>query len=322
MNQLLTLSRKRWWLTAGLLAAVTILGLRFGIPYYRTRAAIAAIKRAGGTVRIGESSLRWVRPFVGDRLFQGFDAVIEADLNVWPPRNTSEPRSLVACLAAFPRLRVLKMGVLQGDELKDLHRLHGLQELHVSGRLCETALQHVSTLGSLQQLYLTGSQLTGDGLASLSSLDELRALSLQRASVDDSVLDNLKSLQNLKWLCLNETGADDAALSAIAEITTLEELHISDSCVTDQGVAALIELPNLWRLELNGNAISDRALESIAGMSKLRFLGLANTQITDAGIRQLAVLKDLQQLRIYDTAVTQEACDQLQRGIPALRIRR
>jgi hypothetical protein len=116
-------------------------------------------------------------------------------------------------------------------------------------------------LPDLQNLDLTGTEVTDAGMVSLAGLVHLRGLNLVGTLVTDAGLVHLRRLTNLGSLGLPE-GVTDAGLRHFEDMTDLRDLDLTRTQVTDAGL-----------VHLNG-------------LKKLRTL-LLSTQITDAGIERL-----------------------------------
>ena len=62
---------------------------------------------------------------------------------------------------------------------------------------------HLRGLKNLQSLYLSGTEITDDGLKHLSDLTDLQVLSLSNTRITDDGLNHLRGLKNLHYLSLS-----------------------------------------------------------------------------------------------------------------------
>jgi len=76
----------------------------------------------------------------------------------------------------------------------------------------DSALEHVVHFSGLNELYLSNTTITDEGLRLLSALGGLRRLSIYHTAISDTGLDNLTRLDGLKWLTCSGTGITDAGL--------------------------------------------------------------------------------------------------------------
>lgn len=76
------------------------------------------------------------------------------------------------------------------------------------------ALGWLSRLNGLQELYLSNSSITDDGLKELACLSGLRRLYIYHTEITDEGLENLCALKSLRWLTLSGTHVTDEGLAA------------------------------------------------------------------------------------------------------------
>jgi Leucine-rich repeat (LRR) protein len=155
-------------------------------------------------------------------------------------------------------------------------------------------LAHLSSLSSLEDLWLTDTHVTDAGLAHLTGLRNLQSLGLSDTRVTDAGLAQLAGLTSLQRLNLDETQVTDAGLAHLSGLTNLEFLSLKRTKVTDAGLAHLAGLTSLQRLELESTQVTDAGLAHLSGLINLQRLDLQLTQVTDAGIAELKLaLPDL-----------------------------
>ena len=84
-----------------------------------------------------------------------------------------------------------------------------------------------------------------DGMEHLKELPSLQELYLSHTQVGDAGLEHLKGLTSLKWLRLSNTKVSNAGLEHLRGLTSLRELRLYDTQVTDAGIYELKKaLPN------------------------------------------------------------------------------
>jgi serine/threonine protein kinase len=118
------------------------------------------------------------------------------------------------------------------------------QELDLSGSsLTDDGLDSLAA-APCRRLVLDGNPLSGPGLVRLKDLSRLRDLSLKCPTLSFLGVRWVGELKRLERLSLADTGATDASLTALRELTGLRELDLTGTKVTAEGAAALkVALP-------------------------------------------------------------------------------
>jgi internalin A len=130
-------------------------------------------------------------------------------------------------------------------------------------------LAHVGRLKCLEWLYLNASSVTDDSLVHLRGLTNLRVLGLDNTDVGDEGLAHLKGLTNLGRLILDGTRVSDAGLVHVGRLRRLETLILNKTSVTDAGMVHLQGLTKLQWLQLDKTQISDVGLVYLRNLSSL-----------------------------------------------------
>lgn len=240
MNHPPTRSRKGWWLTAGLLAAVAILGLRFVIPYYRVRAAIASIDQLGGVIiRDQRSGGEWFEKVFGKDAFSEFDNVHSVIFRTQIPAD--QYASLLERLAVYSNLKMLQIGPIHDD------------------------MKFLESFADLEGLVITHSRITAKGMAHIGRLNRLEGLGIWESEIESGAWQVLVEMKHLKSLQLK---GNSFPVSAIAQLNKLSKLETLDLCglnVTDDGVRQLRlkSLPQLRTLRLERTAVSKTLLDEL-----------------------------------------------------------
>jgi len=204
------------------------------------------------------------------------------------------------------------------DDLAALQSLPALRhvDFHLSN-ITDVAISHVSKCATVDEIGLTYTAVTADGLARLSKLPikkaRLGALSVQAEGL--AVIGNCTSLEELS---LFSTKVNDACLPDLVRLKNLLSLDLNWTCVSDKGVRYLRWLPLLRKLELEGTKITDLALDTLRLLPELTFLNLMDTQITAGGMSALSTMKQLTTLWVTGSPLfyNTEAVVELQRRLP------
>lgn len=148
------------------------------------------------------------------------------------------------------------------------------------------SLSHMSSLGKLVMLDLTGSKFPAADLSVLAALPSLSSLTLADCSL--STIEGLADAQNLTYLDLSNNTLRN--LDVLTPMTTLAELNLNHNAVTN--LSALSNLPNLVKLCVNFNALS--SLSPLSSCVRLTHLEADNNQLTSvSGMEKLPLLNHL-----------------------------
>jgi internalin A len=247
-------TRRRWLRISirALMALILIIACALGWIVSRARVqrnAVAAVKKAGGTVWYDFEHRRVPGPPPGlpawRRLIAyaiGVDFVSSVTMVSMPGRGSGAySQNILARLGVFEQLEYVDLrGVFFGDDaLADLRGQHRLQQLVLQHtRVTETGLAHLEGLTSLRKLYISG-DITDRGLASVAGLTHLDKLNLAFTQITDVGLRHLSALPNLKILALEHTRVTDAGIPELKRLVGLSQLSLHRTEITTDGIDEL-----------------------------------------------------------------------------------
>jgi len=81
----------------------------------------------------------------------------------------------------------------------------------------DSALVHIAHLSGLNELYLSNTTISDQGLGQLNVLKGLRRLYIYNTAISDAGLHNLVSLTGLKWLTCSSTGITEDGLASFRQ---------------------------------------------------------------------------------------------------------
>ncbi len=100
---------------------------------------------------------------------------------------------------------------LDADFMGDLHP-DDLQSLFLYG--CDdTIIRHIVHLTGLQELYLSDTRISDQGVALLRPLESLERISIYHTAIGDNGIMNLAHMRGLKWLTCSGTNATEAGFT-------------------------------------------------------------------------------------------------------------
>jgi Leucine-rich repeat (LRR) protein len=121
----------------------------------------------------------------------------------------------------------------------------------------ESTMQHIAHLTALEELRLSGREITDSRTMPLAKLTNLRVLELNNTLVSGPGLQYLDGLTKLTFLSLSSTQVTDAGLVHLQGFTSLQTLYLCHTRITDAGLAHLKGLTSLKTLMLYGTQVSD-----------------------------------------------------------------
>lgn len=149
----------------------------------------------------------------------------------------------------------------------------------------DSAFDHIAKMSNLENLTLTYTSVSVDGLQKITGLKNLKSLHLGYCPHIDNraAMLVIKTWPDLTFLSLADARITRAPIKELPKFKHLVELSLSDTPANDEDVIALSKL-RLSEFYLNHCPITDRALKAIEGMPNLRIVGIIGCRgLTDEG---------------------------------------
>lgn len=206
----------------------------------------------------------------------------------------------------------LRMSDVTDNGVKSIQNLP-IQWLDLSYTpITDKALEYVSHMPNLFGLYLTGTDITVDGLKHLTALPTLEFLDVSAIPISKQcmhtiaqipnlhhlymignpdmtaeVISELETVKSIQALGFRRTILDHTAIKEIGKFKKVQALLLSYSGITDEDLSTIKQLPELGLLDICGNNLTDKGLMSLAGMKSLKQLHVGNCpKITTEGIER------------------------------------
>lgn len=171
------------------------------------------------------------------------------------------------------------------QSLEDLRHLAFAEKLTVSNTV-PGQFAHISALGNLKELYITGTAVSTDEMALIAKLPKLQKLTLNGCSI--STLAGLELAKELTYLDLSNNTVRN--LTPLSGLVKLQQLNLSHNALNDLSV--LSALGTLIQLDVSHNELE--SLTPIMSLVGLKSLSAGNNKLTQIdGIQQLAALQIL-----------------------------
>jgi hypothetical protein len=130
-------------------------------------------------------------------------------------------------------------------------------------RTGDADLAALKALTNLQELILSGTQVSDLGLAQVGELTSLEVLSVDGTHISNAGLVHLARLPKLRMLGLGDTRVTDPGLAHLSSMPALQELWIVNTRVSDAGLEHLKGCPNLHRVSLLGTLVTVGGVEDL-----------------------------------------------------------
>ena len=286
---------------------------RLGAHYYYDYQLIdpetAKLADEGGP----EIKKHWLVPLLGRDwchdvfyvTFAKFDSH-RTDGSVATQQSNVDDRTLQT-LAELKGLRWLALtGTAVSDQgIASLTSLPTLERLWLGQtQITNSGLKHLAALPSLTHLAIEATPTSDQGLAFLVGLPKLKSLSLGSPLFTAFGLRQLQRAQLAEYLYLDRLPVDDNVLAAIGELSQIRTLSLRQTAITDNGLRSLSQLRKLKELRLDGCRLSNIALRPASEWKALETISFANTQIGDAGLQFLADCSALKSIEVSESACT------------------
>jgi Leucine-rich repeat (LRR) protein len=174
-------------------------------------------------------------------------------------------------LAKNRSLAILKLGGSISDAgILHLRGLTQLARLQVNkgefdeNEVTDIAMECISKLVNLRELWLTFTKISPSGFNLISNLKNLSVLILgSNEGVNDEIASRLAGLSQLTYLDLSGTQITEKTILTLAPLTRLEKLTLGYTKLSDQAIPVLSTFTKLELLELSGAGISEKGIAKL-----------------------------------------------------------
>ncbi len=156
-----------------------------------------------------------------------------------PPKKTEVPEENISLEAAVRHLKAA--GATISASADDEQLIVDFSQTKVG----DEAIAWLRQVPGVQQLDLSGTRISDEGLARLSDMLPLEFLNLAQTEIGDRGIEPLMALPKLKYVILNGTKVTDRSLSMLAKSSSLEGVSLMETAVSAKAIEALKTLrPN------------------------------------------------------------------------------
>jgi internalin A len=137
-----------------------------------------------------------------------------------------------------------------------------LQMVNLSGtQVGDAGLACLRNLVGVRELWLTGTNVSDEGIKMIAGFGHLKSISLARTQVSDAGLKQLESLTELEILHVGETSISDEGLRHLRGLGHLREVYATESRVTTGGASELADA--IPAVQVFGGAEPEKPVEEI-----------------------------------------------------------
>jgi internalin A len=170
-------------------------------------------------------------------------------------------------------------------------------------RLSDAGLAHVLGMRWLEELEISGTQVTPDGLKVILQIPRLSTLDVTIPESADTVLQTIGACKNLESLEISARKPLDVGMRHLAGLKKLKKLRILARWRSSYEV--LNELTALEELEMLDADVRDAALEALRRHPALRVIVISNCKkLSDCGLAELGTCPQLERMSLYELPVT------------------
>ena len=223
-----------------------------------------------------------------------------------------------AGMISLSRLTALEGLDLSGTAVTDqglahLRPLKKLRSLNLNRTAVSAAGLAYLDLGSLQQLYLNGTEVGDDSLTFLQRVSgDFTYLDLGYTGVTDVGIEAIARLEDLWYLDLSGTNVSDEGLRHLGRLKQLRTLKLASTRVRGVGLQHLRQ-NRFNELVLTNTPLDARGLTHLKGVTVNR-LWLDRTRITGEGLETLAWISELEWLYLSGTSIGDEDMKHFRHG--------
>jgi hypothetical protein len=193
-----------------------------------------------------------------------------------------------------------------------------LEELNLTGtQVTDAGLVHLRTLTRLKRFFFNGTTVTLSGVVRLFVQEQGRTLGNALGAMGLARFDDQGHTIAIN---VAATSFGDDEMQYLEQLPRLRELHLAATGVTDAGMVHVKRLAQLEELYLAKCAVTDAGLAHVARLSRLRAINIYGTQITTAGLEHLMGLEALRMLMITDLKLKSAVVDKLKAKLPRLTV--
>lgn len=234
-----------------------------------------------------------------------------------PKGFTVESKEGLVCWHADATVNDADMEYLDGKKVEAL--IFDVKDSIVT----DEGLKHIVDL-PIRYLDLSQTHVGDGALVYVGKLKKIDTLILSKLNITNKGLESLKDLLTLKVLEVSGCQPlNDGAVDFISKnFPNMQDLDIGDCGITKKCFKYLFRLPRLNTLTITTMNLQDEDLEPIYKL-RLSSLDLACNKLTDKIMPRFKDMKRLTYLEVtHNLAITEDACIELQRSRPRLKIAR
>ncbi|KAI8570860.1 hypothetical protein RHMOL_Rhmol01G0070400 [Rhododendron molle] len=158
--------------------------------------------------------------------------------------------------------------------------------------------------GSLRELHLFETCLSGALPDSIANLKFLKSLRLDRTSLSGKLPDSIGNLKSLKSLHLSRCELQGSIPESLGNLTQIRELYLTGNNFTGEVPSTFSNLKQLTHLKLNSNDLRGRIPFNLSRLQNLRELDLNNNSFSGAIPPSLFTLMSLEDVDLSSNHLT------------------
>lgn len=184
----------------------------------------------------------------------------------------------------------------------------------------DLVLRHVAKLPNVEELHVSKTDVTDEGLAALKQMPKLFNLDCFITPVQGAFMKELAGKTHLQSLSFSHCDLDQRNLKYLPAFKDLRTLVLMSSKVGEPGFKFIGQCQGLEYLRVSDGPIDDKCLRHLSNLKRLNNLHLGKTRVTIRGIR---LLKGMPLTLITVSASVKPSDDaEIRRLFPGIKIHR
>lgn len=151
--------------------------------------------------------------------------------------------------------------------------------------------EHLVDLPTLRKLSVSNCAVTNAGMIVVGKLIGLEELNLTLTAVSDDGLRQLGKLTELRTLGLASSQCTGTGFDALGELKKLESVNLHFTPVSDAGLAAISQVPVSGRFWFAHTKFTDEGAKVLAAMKDLKICGIGSSHPESSGAAVAALTK-------------------------------
>ena len=249
------------------------------------------------------------------------NAASVSELNLYNAQISSKGLEI---LQKFPKLEKLSLQQLRSlkGNMNWIGKIKSLKSLDLTANpLNDADFGEISGLTKLEEIILTGTQITDEGFRCFKQMPKLAVMVMDRMGHLEGKGFKYVNRNSLKVVKANGSKIGYFALQNIGGSESLEQLWLNGARVTDKAMQGIGRCPNLKDVRLEKNDLTNKGVSFLRNHKKLESIVLAgNRRITNESLKYLTSVKSLKMVNVVGTSCSSNVKEEFLQYVPGCKL--